>query len=41
MTGSSGRRRRAREGLREPAEPAGDPKLSVIMPVQNVENHAG
>ena len=30
-----------REGLREPAEPASNPKLSGIMPVQNVDNHAG
>jgi len=30
-----------REGLRDPAEQPAQPKLSGIMPVQNVENHAG
>ena len=30
-----------REGLREPAEPASDPKLSGIMPVQNVDHQPG
>jgi len=30
-----------REGLREPAEQAAQPKLSGIMPVQNVDNHSG
>jgi transposase InsO family protein len=30
-----------REGLREPAEPAKQPKLSGIMSVQNVDHHPG
>jgi putative transposase len=30
-----------REGLREPAQPAANPKLSGIMPVQNVDHHSG
>ena len=29
-----------REGLRDPAEQAAQPKLSGIMPVQNVDNHS-
>jgi len=32
---------RAGEGRREPAEPATDPKLSGIMPVQNVDHQPG
>jgi transposase InsO family protein len=30
-----------REGLRDPGKQAAQPKLSGIMPVQNVDNHAG
>ena len=30
-----------RGGLREPAQPAANPKLSGIMPVQNVDHHPG
>jgi putative transposase len=30
-----------RDGLREPAEPAATSKLSGILPVQSVDNHAG
>lgn len=30
-----------RERLRDPAEPSAQPNLSGIMPVQNVDNHAG
>ena len=29
------------EGLRDPAEQPAQPKLSGIMPVQNVDNHSG
>lgn len=30
-----------REGLREPVQPAADPKLSTIIPVQNVDHQPG
>ena len=30
-----------REGSRAPGEQAAQPKLSGIMPVQNVDNHSG
>jgi hypothetical protein len=30
-----------REGLRNPGQQAAQPKLSGIMPVQNVDNHSG
>ena len=30
-----------REGSRDPGEQAAQPKLSGIMPVQNVDNHSG